>query len=58
MKKIMHEVKKAVYKYMPLKFVNVTNTKEAKGIEETVRHEDKKDGWVSTETLMKKHGIR
>ena len=54
----MREVKKSVYEYMPLKFVNVTNAKEAKGVEETVKYTDKKGAWVSTETLMKKHGIR
>jgi hypothetical protein len=57
-KKIAHEVEKAVYKYMPLKFVSATNAKEAKGIEEAVKHTDKKGGWVSTEALMKKHGIK
>jgi len=36
----------------------VTNAKEAKGIEEAVKHSDKKGAWVSTEALMKKHGIR
>jgi hypothetical protein len=57
-KKIAHEVEKAIYKYMPLKFVSATNTKESKGIEEAVKHTDKKGGWVSTEALMKKHGIK
>src|SRR5277367_373616 len=57
-KKIAHEVEKAVYKYMPLKFVNVTNAKEAKGIEEAVKHSDKKGHWVSTAALMKKHSIK
>jgi ribosomal protein S3AE len=57
-KKIAHEVEKAVYKYMPLKFVKVVKAKEAKSIEEAVKQSDKKGNWVSAEALMKKHSIQ
>ncbi len=56
-KKIAREVEKAVYKYVPLKFVKPTK-EEAKDIEEAVRQADKKGNWVSAEHLIKKHNIR
>jgi hypothetical protein len=57
-RKITHEVEKAIYKYVPMKFINATGSKDAKGIEESVKRTDKKGGWASTEELMKKHNIR
>ncbi len=40
------------------KSVFVSVNKEAKSIEQSVKRSDKKGGWVSTETLIKKHNIR
>ncbi len=57
-RKITLEVEKAIYKHVPLKFINAHGTKDAHEIEEAVKRTDKKGGWVSTKELMKKHGIR
>ena len=56
-KKIALEVEKAVYKYVPLKFMKPTH-KEAREIEAAVKRADKSGKWTSAEELMKKHGIR
>jgi hypothetical protein len=56
-KKIAIEVEKAVYKYVPLKFLKPT-AKEAKEIETTVKRTDKSGKWNSAEELLKKHKIR
>jgi hypothetical protein len=55
-KKIALEVEKAIYKYMPLKFVKPT-LKEAKEIETAIKRTDKSGKWTSAEELLKKHKI-
>ena len=54
-KKIALEVEKAVYKYVPLKFIKPT-PKEAKAIEKAIKPTDKSGKWTSAEELIKKHG--
>ncbi len=56
-KKIALEVERAVYKYVPLKFVKPT-PKEVKDIEMAVKRTDKSGKWTSAEDLIKKHNVR
>ena|SRR5260221_5748278 len=56
-KKIALEVERAVYKYVPLKFVKPT-AKETKEIEAAIKKTDKSGRWTSAEELLKKHKIR
>lgn len=56
-KKIASEVEKAVYKYVPLKFVQPT-AQEAREIEEAVKKTDRSGTWVSAGELLKKRDRR
>ena len=56
-KKIALEVEKAVYKYVPLKFVKPT-AKEAREIEAAVKRTDKSGKWIPAEKLLTKHKTR
>jgi hypothetical protein len=56
-KKIALEVERAVYKYVPLKFMKPTQ-QETKAIEAAVKRTDKSGKWTSAADLIKKNNVR
>jgi hypothetical protein len=55
-KRIAMEVEKAVYKYVPLKFVQPT-VQESREIEAAVKRTDKSGKWTPAEELLRKRRV-